>query len=131
MALGSGKRTWSSIFYSRLTLVALLFVSFILVFSVYERYVIEREMAERRREAETELTELKKRKAELEAKVEYLGNEEGIEAEIRTHFDVAREGEQVVIIVDDTESETGIAASVQPARVSDAEGGFWASFFPW
>ena len=131
MALGSGKRTWSSIFYSRLKLVALLFVSFILVFSVYERYVIEREMAERRREAETELTELKKRKAELEAKVEYLGNEEGIEAEIRTHFDVAREGEQVVIIVDDTESETGIAASVQPARVSDAEGGFWASFFPW
>ena len=111
--------------------MALLFVSFILVFSVYERYVIEREMAERRREAETELTELKKRKAELEAKVEYLGNEEGIEAEIRTHFDVAREGEQVVIIVDDTESETGIAASVQPARVSDAEGGFWASFFPW
>ena len=115
--------------YSRITLAVLLLISLFLMFSVYERYVIEREMAERRRDAEAELTELSARKAELEEKVEYLGNEEGIEAEIRMHFDVAREGEQVVIIVDDAESDTTAqTASIQEATNSE---GFWSSFLPW
>lgn len=68
---------------------------------VYQRYTIEQEMVERREEAEAHLKELESRRAELEKKVEYLSNERGIEAEMRRNFDVARPGEQVVIILDE------------------------------
>ena len=128
MSLLRGKRTWTAVLYSRITLAILLAVSAFLALSVYERFSIEREMAERRRDVETELSELQKRKADLEEKVEYLSNEEGIEAEIRTHFDVAREGEQVVIIVDRESDASAQSASVQEA-VKDE--GFWSRFLPW
>lgn len=68
---------------------------------VYQRYTIEQEMVERREEAEAHLKELESRRADLEKKVEYLSNERGIEAEMRRNFDVARPGEQVVIILDE------------------------------
>jgi cell division protein FtsB len=68
---------------------------------VYQRYTIEQEMVDRREEAEANLRALEERRAELEKKVEYLSNERGIEAEMRRNFDVARPGEQVVIILDD------------------------------
>ena len=73
---------------------------------VYGRYTIEREMVTRRDEAQLRLDTLKSRQVDLEKKVEYLSNDRGIEAEMRRNFDVARPGEQVVIILDkETEAE--------------------------
>ena len=49
--------------------------------------------------------------------MEYLSGERGIEEEIRKHFDVAKEGEQVVIIVDKEEEEltpTELIEEVKP-----------------
>jgi cell division protein FtsB len=86
------------------TPVALAILGIIILFMmsvVYQRYSIEQEMVSRRVEAETHLKELEQRRAELEKKVEYLSNERGIEAEMRRNFDVARPGEQVVIILDE------------------------------
>lgn len=95
--------------------------------SVYERYSIERGAAERRLDAERELQALRAQKAELEKKVEYLNADHGIEAEIRQHFDVARAGEQVVIIVD---GESQAAAVAAPSE-SEGEVGFWSRLIPW
>ena len=67
---------------------------------VFQRYSIEQDMVARRMEAAAQLLHLEDRRAELEKKVEYLSNERGIEAEMRRNFDVARPGEQVVIILD-------------------------------
>lgn len=57
-------------------------------------------------EARTKLDTLEARKSDLEKKVKYLSNDRGIEAEMRRNFDVARPGEQVVIIVDKEASTT-------------------------
>jgi cell division protein FtsB len=73
---------------------------------VYDRYSIEQDMIAKRVEAETKLETLEARKAELEKKVQYLSNDRGIEAEMRRNFDVARPGEQVVIILDDKATST-------------------------
>jgi cell division protein FtsB len=73
--------------------------------SVYHRFTVEREMSVRRAEMEEERQQLIERKAELEERVDYLSGDRGIEEEIRTHFDVAKEGEQVVIIVDKEEEQ--------------------------
>lgn len=72
--------------------------------SAYVRYDIAMEMAERREEAEQQAAVLEARKDALEEKVEYLSGERGIEAEMRRQFDVALEGEQVVVIVEEESS---------------------------
>lgn len=72
----------------------------LLAWSVWERITIERTMAERRAAAEVEYEALQVRHEELAEKVEYLTDERNVESEIRKHFDVAKAGEQVVIITD-------------------------------
>ena len=100
------KRTWRIIISSPLAIIVLVLMLFFLARIVYERYTIERAMATRRLESELRLESLVERKAQLQQKVEYLSNDRGIEAEMRLNFDVARPGEQVVIILDkETEAE--------------------------
>ena len=96
------KRRIRTIFTSRITWVVLLVIASFIIVSAYDRYLIARDMADRRLEVETEIRALELRKDNLEAEVQYLSNERGIEAQMRRQFDIAREGEQVVIILDDT-----------------------------
>ena len=72
----------------------------------------------RRVAAERELKELKMRAAALESKVDYLEDDRGMEAEIRGRFDVVKEGEQVVIILDD---ETEPQATVTNTEIVEDE----------
>lgn len=58
---------------------------------------------------EQEIQELNDRKQELKNAQERLKTQEGIEYEIRKKFSVARAGEQVAIIVDDTSTSTNSA----------------------
>lgn len=62
-------------------------------------------MEVRRVTVEAEATALQARKDALEAEVQYLSDERGIEAEMRRQFDVAKEGEKVVVIVEEEEDE--------------------------
>jgi len=95
------KRSWRTILYSPIALTFLVMISLYLAFVTYNRYVIEREMSSRQLDAENELKILEQRRDTLQKKVDYLSNDRGIEAEMRRNFDVAREGEKVVIILDD------------------------------
>ena len=58
-----------------------------------------------------ELTELQNRAELLETKVEYMKDERGIEEELRSRFDVAKEGEQVIILLDSERGEKILASS--------------------
>jgi cell division protein FtsB len=95
------KRSLRGWLHSPIMLGILGIIILFMVSVVYQRYTIEQEMVARREEAEAQLKELESRRADLEKKVEYLSNERGIEAEMRRNFDVARPGEQVVIILDE------------------------------
>lgn len=99
------KRKFRAITESRITWVILLILTALVYISAYDRYRIARDMADRRAEVEMEVKELEERKVDLEAEVRYLSNERGIEAEMRRQFDIARDGEQVVIIVEGDESK--------------------------
>lgn len=90
---------------SPLALILLGIICVLLARVVYARYSIEREMAARQLQSETEFQALIDRKKQLEEKVKYLSNDRGIEAEMRRNFDVARAGEKVVIILDKKEEE--------------------------
>lgn len=65
------------------------------------------EMRERRELTEAQATVLEARRDELEREVRYLSSERGIEAEMRRQFDVAQEGEQVVVLLEEETNAAG------------------------
>lgn len=105
MARFGSKTGFTGLLFSKLTLIILLILCVYLAYSVYERFTVERTMSERLDSTQEEYTELEERRDTLLEKVDYLEGDSGIETEIRKHFDVAKEGEQVVIIVDEEEAE--------------------------
>ncbi len=105
------KRKLKTVFGSRFTQGIILVVAFFILLSAYNRYLIAREMAERRANVESEISALEERREILETQVQYLSNERGIESEMRRQFDIAREGEQVVIILEDEKTEDTEAAT--------------------
>ena len=112
------KRKLRTIIGSRITQGILLFLAFMVMWSAYDRYLIARDMADKRAAVESEIADLEARQATMEEEVKYLSNERGIEAEMRRQFDIAKDGEQVVIILDDEveESEQEPATSTTQTR---------------
>lgn len=107
------KKKLTEYLYTKPVIAVLLIMVGFLGVSVFERYQVEREMAARRLAAEEEYQLLQERKASLTENVDYLSGERGIEEEIRKHFDVAKEGEQVIILLG--EEETAVAEIDVPA----------------
>lgn len=62
----------------------------------------ERESNQEREKVVRELEMIKTREEELTASIERLNTAQGVEKEIRQKFSVAKEGEEVVLIVDQT-----------------------------
>ena len=97
------KRKIRSILYSKITVLFLVLLSGLLSFSVYNRFTVAEDMRVKLETKRAELEELQMRANLLESKVEYLENERGLEEELRSRFDVVKEGEQVIILVDKEE----------------------------
>ena len=95
------KRLLRRVVASRMMQVMLILILVLAGYSAYGRYSIAMEMANRQETVAHELAELEERRASLVEEVSYITSERGIEAEMRRQFDVAREGEQVVIIIDE------------------------------
>lgn len=119
------KRKMRTVFNSRITQGILLTLSFMVMWSAYDRYLIARDTAELRSGVESEVVDLKERRETLGAEVEYLSNERGIEAEMRRQFDIARDGEQVVIILEDDNLEKNPESSATDTAQVRAWYKFW------
>lgn len=101
------KRKLKLVLGSRYVQVLVLLLVLLMMWSAFDRYQIAVEMEARREVVEAEVAKLQERKDALEAEVQYLSDERGIEAEMRRQFDVAKDGEKVVVIVEgQTESKT-------------------------
>ena len=118
------KRKIRSLVNSRYTQGVLLLLVLLVGWSAFVRYQIAQEMSERRELAAQEAALLQSQKDALQEQVEYLSNERGIEAEMRRQFDVALEGEQVVVII---EPESG--PEIQPLATSTQEEAAWYQFW--
>ena len=80
------------------------------IWGIYEKY---REAKQRKEELSHTLQELEKREAELKMKVEALATERGVESEIRSKFQVAKEGEGVIYLVEGKTAEPEVPAPQQ------------------
>ena len=119
------KRKIRTIMYSKMSIVLLFFLAFFIGMSAYERYSVEREMAARLEARHNELESLKQRAAVLESDVEHLQNERGIEEELRSRFDVAKEGEQIVIILEDEEEKEVHTETEKKTQGTQETNGAW------
>ena len=122
------KRKIRSYLYSKVSIALLLMVALWLSVSVYERFKVEREMLAKRDEKVRELETLKERAAALASQVDHLKNERGIEEEIRNRFDVAKAGEQVVVIVEDEPKTSTSSAGGDFGKVPQGEDAGWFSW---
>lgn len=110
------KTTWQTIVYSWPVALVLCVVVVVFSITVYERFQAEREMAQRRAAVEERHSALEDRRAVLEDKVEYLQAERGIEEELRRNFDVAKPGEQVVVLTGDVKEVATTSYNVESPR---------------
>jgi len=117
------KRKLKQLLYSKVTLVVLLLVAVALIASVWGVYQKERETRIKRAGRAEELKELEGRAASLESEIDRLSTKRGIEEEIRGKFEVAKEGEEVIVIVDAPEDKS---EQTQKKRES-----LWSKFLSW
>lgn len=96
------QRKLKKIFHSRYTLIVLCIVIVLIfrgVFGVYEKHEKSKEILKR---AQYDLALLQEREQSITRSMESLNTEYGKERELRDRFGVIKEGENIVIIVDET-----------------------------
>lgn len=94
------------LFFLRMVSVGLVGVILLLGFSVWGVYFKYRETKEKKVELQKEMSTLEAREASLKAKLANFDTERGIEEEIRSKFQVAKEGEGVILLVEPNEKST-------------------------
>ena len=117
------KRKIRGILYSKITIGILFILLLFLLYATYGRYQVAGEMEAKLYAKQAELEELKQRAEVLDAKVEYLKHDRGLEEELRNRFDVAREGEETVILIDtrkgsQEKNEVQIPTDTEPQQES-------------
>ena len=99
------KRRIRELLYSKPAIGLLFLLTIWLSISAYNRYEIAAETKEKLNIKQAELESLQERAGTLEAQVRYLEDDRGVEEELRSRFDVAKEGEDVVVLVDEHPEE--------------------------
>lgn len=119
------KKPYRKFLYSPLTLILLLVIFGVLLKALWGVYQKEKMSAEYLAREQNELQKLTDRQRELAKSVEYMKTEKGIEAEIRSKFRVAKEGELLAIIVDNDEKNN---VKFSTTTTSNSFG-FWEKLF--
>jgi cell division protein FtsB len=117
------KRKIKRLLYSKPTLIILGLLVIWLSFNVFGMYKKERDTRLRRIEQKGVLNELEGREESLRTEIERLSTDRGIEEEVRSKFEVGREGEQVIIIIDNPEEES--IGQIEQEKT------FWQKIFGW
>ena len=100
MATFQQRRDPMRLMWRRLLALGLFILVIIALRGVWGVYEKSNDSYALKMEAEAKLEELQKRESELRADIANLRSEKGVEAELRERYDLAAEGEGVVVIVD-------------------------------
>lgn len=91
--------------YSKPVLLILLIAILFVGRAAWSMFAKSQETEENLARAQRELSELQSRAAHLESELEKFEREDGVETEIRERFNVAKEGEGVIILYDEQRDE--------------------------
>lgn len=115
------RRRRNSLLYSPLTAALLMILVVLLGRGVWG--VVEKEQEARRQleAAAAEQSALQERETYLQSEIKRLSTPRGVEEELREKFGVAKEGEEVIVVVSPPQNENS----------SSAEKNLWQEFFDW
>ncbi len=114
------RRKFRRLMYSKVALLCLLFVVVFLAKGVWDVYSKEREASRLVRERQAELKDIEARQTALVAELKKLSTARGIEEELRQKYEVAREGEKVIVLVDPPKEDS--------PHATESSKGFWGWF---
>lgn len=101
------KKGKAKLIYSGPAVVVVVILAFALLHGTINAYSKMKISKEKRVLAESELREVASRYNSIEERVEYLETDKGVEDAIRTKYNVAKEGEEVFVIIDTAQKEEG------------------------
>lgn len=99
--------------HSRWVRGLLLVIAVYSIFSVYRVYEKKRESNRELAKVEQQLIALSAKDVALMRQIDMLQTDQGLEAGIRAKYSVARDNEQVVVLVEDTESPVSTIIETQ------------------
>ena len=105
------KRKLRSRLYNRWFLGFLGLLVILAIHSTWDVYQKQRESASLLRTAEEQATELQNRQNELQNKIADLQTPEGMEAEIRAKFNVAKPNENVAVVLNSNDSTSSTSTT--------------------
>ena len=113
MALWQQKRKWKKVFYSYWTLLILLVILVVLSRAAFHVYLKYQDAALNESRAVKELADLQSREHTINSEVSRLKTVAGVEQEIRDKYQVTKNGERLIVIVDDPKNSVQNQASVE------------------
>jgi cell division protein FtsB len=114
------KQKFRKILYSKFSILILLVLLFFAAKGAFEVYQKVRVSEGHLNLVEGQYASLEARKNSIETKINKLDTELGVEEEIRKKFNVVKEGEKVVILIDDEEEK-----APEPEEEVGKIKGFW------
>lgn len=113
--------------YSRTTRIILLILLLLLIRPTWNIYKKSKESEENLLKAKQELAYLESRQKEISQDIEYIKSEHGQDQEIRDKFGVVKEGETMVVLVKEKNTE--------PVNTEEPEKSWikrtWSKFISW
>ena len=94
------KRKLMHIMFSKTTIILLLIIIVLMAFATYNAYQGKQEAIARRAVLTDEIERLEEREQALNNAISTLEDPRGVEAELRRRFDVAKEGEEVIVLIE-------------------------------
>ena len=104
----NGRGAWKNFFYSRPVLIFLGLLVLLFAWGVIGFIGKMQTTRENREIAENKVAELEKQKQLLSADITKLQTEEGVEESIREKFGLVKEGESVIVVVEDKNTSESV-----------------------
>lgn len=95
------KKSFKDVMQTKPALIFLAILVIVFAWSAIGLVGKAKETAKNKNIAQNKITELQEQKIKLEADIEKLNTDEGIEESIRDKFGWAKEGEQMIVVVDE------------------------------
>jgi cell division protein FtsB len=118
------RRRLQGILYSRAFLSLLTLVVLFFVYVAWNAYTTAAIAQGRRMELAGELARLTERREQLEGELASLNDPRGMEAELRKRYEVGREGEELIVLVDE-------APTAHPQPVTHEDETWWEAVTGW
>ena len=112
------KRKLKHFLHSRPFLVFLLIPIGFVGYAAHNAYEAQQAATERRAELSQDLGALVERTTALEDDIEALSDEHGIERALRQRYELAKEGEEVIVLIEEEGEELTPVAPAEPEKES-------------